>query len=129
MRITDASGEDAGVDRGDDLIAVVIVFVLIRVIEDSASLSSGVLPPEGDFGRRYAERPILAYLHILPGVVYLLGAPFQLSERIRRRRVGFSSEAGPGCDHLRAGHRGLRHRRWLGHALWQVGGGDWCSAS
>ncbi len=76
------------------LIAVILVFFVIRVIEDSASLSSGVLPPESDFGRRYAENPVLAYLHILPGVAYLLGAPFQLSPRVRRRNIAFHRRLG-----------------------------------
>lgn len=76
------------------LIAVILVFFVIRIIEDSASLSSGVLPPESDFGRRYAENPVLAYLHILPGVAYLLGAPFQLSPRVRRRNIAFHRRMG-----------------------------------
>lgn len=65
------------------LIVVVLVFVAIRVITDVPNFREGVLPPEGDFDRRYAENPILAYLHILPGVVYLIGAPFQVSMRFR----------------------------------------------
>lgn len=65
------------------LILVVGVFLVIRVLKDVNNLSEGVVPPVGEFDRRYALNPWLAYLHILPGVVYLLGAPFQLSARFR----------------------------------------------
>lgn len=67
------------------LILVVMVFFVIRVLEDSANLSSGVAPPLDDFARRYFDNPIIAYAHILPGVLYLLGAPFQLSSRFREK--------------------------------------------
>jgi uncharacterized membrane protein len=67
------------------LISVIMVFFVIRVTEDVTNIGSGVLPPEDDFSRRYAENPVLAYLHILPGVVYLLIAPFQVSVRVRSR--------------------------------------------
>lgn len=69
------------------LVVVVLVFAVIRVMTDVSNLTQGVLPPPGDFDRRYADRPVLAYLHILPGVVYLLGAPLQLSARFRNRDV------------------------------------------
>ncbi len=67
------------------LIVVVMVFFVMRVLEDSANLSSGVAPPSDDFARRYFDNPIIAYAHILPGVLYLLGAPFQLSSRFREK--------------------------------------------
>jgi uncharacterized membrane protein YozB (DUF420 family) len=69
------------------LIAVVMVFAVIRVTIDSSNLSSGVVPPEGEFDRRYALQPALAYAHIIPGVVYLLLAPFQISRRFRNRHL------------------------------------------
>jgi len=83
------------------LITVVLVFVVIRVVNDSANLSSGVIPPEGEFDRRYAMQPVLAYAHIVPGVVYLLLAPFQISRRFRN------------------GHLDLH--RWLGRILVPTG--------
>lgn len=76
------------------LATVVMVFAVIRVVTDVSNLTDGSLPPPGDFNRRYAQRPVLAYLHIVPGVVYLLGACLQLSTRfrnddvVRHRRVG-----------------------------------------
>ena len=69
------------------LIVVVLVFVAIRVTTDLPNLGEDVLPPEGAFDRRYAENPVLAYLHILPGIVYLIGAPFQVSTRFRERNL------------------------------------------
>lgn len=69
------------------LVLVVVVFFVVRVTTDVSTLRSGALPPEGDFDRRYAENPVLAYLHIIPGMVYLLGAPLQLSTRIREANI------------------------------------------
>lgn len=69
------------------LILVVLVFVVIRVLSDVSDLSSGRVPPEGEFDRRYVLNPVLAYLHIVPGLVYLAGAPFQLSARLRGRSL------------------------------------------
>jgi uncharacterized membrane protein len=76
------------------LILIVLVFVVIRVTTDVPSIIEGSSPPEDDFGRRYADNPLIAYAHIVPGVIYLLGAPFQLSSRFRNanfarhRRIG-----------------------------------------
>jgi uncharacterized membrane protein len=69
------------------LILVVLVFVGIRLVNDVPNLRDGVFPPEGDFDRRYAENPVLAYLHILPGMVYLFVAPFQVSMKFRERNL------------------------------------------
>lgn len=76
------------------LILIVLVFVVIRVTTDVPSILEGSSPPEDDFGRRYADNPLISYAHIVPGVIYLLGAPFQLSSRFRNadftrhRRLG-----------------------------------------
>lgn len=69
------------------LILVVLVFLIIRVSSDLGDLASGRVPPEGDFDRRYVLNPWIAYLHIVPGMVYLLGAPLQLSAGFRRRHL------------------------------------------
>jgi len=76
------------------LILVVMVFLTIRVGNDLEALSTGTIPPEGEFDRRYALNPALAYAHILPGAVYLLGAPVQLSRRIRTRSLRFHRALG-----------------------------------
>jgi hypothetical protein len=76
------------------LTAVVLVFVAIRLSQDVPALVTGEKPPVDSFERRYADHPFLAYAHILPGVIYLLIAPFQVSRRHRRadlarhRRLG-----------------------------------------
>lgn len=75
------------------LIAVVAVFAAIRLSQDVPAVVSGVMPPAESFERRYAENPGLAYAHILPGIVYLAIAPFQVSRRFRNADLG-------------------RHRRW-----------------
>lgn len=69
------------------LVTIVMVFVVIRVSTDVRNLSSGTIPPPGDFNRGYALHPVVAYLHIVPGVIYLLGATAQLSSRIRSRAI------------------------------------------
>jgi len=76
------------------LITVVMVFAAIRVTIDSSNISSGVVPPDGEFDRRYALQPILAYAHIVPGVVYLLVAPFQISRGFRNRNLDLHRRVG-----------------------------------
>ena len=76
------------------LIAVVLVFAVIRVQIDSQNIATGVLPEDGEFDRRYAQYPILAYAHILPGVVYLVLAPFQISRRFRNRHLDLHRKMG-----------------------------------
>ena len=67
------------------LIAIVLTFYAIRIATDAPFLISGAEPEPEDFESRYVAHPWLAYLHMTPGVLYLLGAPLQLSERIRTR--------------------------------------------
>ena len=56
------------------LISIVLAFALVRVVTDWPHILAGTVPDD-DFARRYVAHPWLAYLHIAPGVVYLLGAP------------------------------------------------------
>ena len=75
------------------LILIVLAFAAGRVLQDVPHLVAGTVPDD-DYARRYVEHPWLAYLHIAPGVLYLLGAPLQLSYRFRsthypvHRRLG-----------------------------------------
>ena len=64
---------------------ITIVFAGIRVAEDWPAIAAGTPPDEDSFEYRYVTHPVLAYLHILPGIVYLVGAPLQLSRRFRER--------------------------------------------
>ena len=65
------------------LIAIVLTFYGIRIATDAPFLLAGTDPEPEDFESRYVAHPWLAYLHMTPGVLYLLGAPLQLSQRIR----------------------------------------------
>lgn len=69
------------------LVVVVFVFVVIRIGNDLSHLSAGTVPEEGSFDRRYVLNPWPAYLHIVPGSIYLLGALLQFSARFRRRHL------------------------------------------
>lgn len=67
------------------LIAIVLTFYGLRIATDAPFLMTGIDPEPEDFEARYVAHPWLAYLHMTPGVLYLLGAPLQLSERFRTR--------------------------------------------
>lgn len=67
------------------LISAVLVFAGIRLVHDLPHLLGGTAPDEQSFGAAYVSYPVLAYLHIVPGVLFLLGAVFQLSSRFRDR--------------------------------------------
>jgi len=67
------------------LIAIVLIFVVIRIVVDVPNFASGSIPDESLFEHRYARYPWLAYAHILPGVVFLLIAPFRLWRSFRNR--------------------------------------------
>lgn len=66
------------------LIAITVTSFALRLVIDVPNLVAGTVP-EDAYDRRFVEHPWLAYLHIVPGVVYLLGAPVQLSRRFRTR--------------------------------------------
>ena len=67
------------------LIAIVLTFYGIRIATDAPFLITGAEPEPEDFESRYVAHPWLAYLHITAGVLYLLGAPLQLAQRIRTK--------------------------------------------
>jgi uncharacterized membrane protein len=75
------------------LVAIVLVFAVIRVRVDWPSILAGTVPDD-DFARRYVEHPVRGYLHIAPGVVYLVGAPLQLARRFRTRHYGVHRRLG-----------------------------------
>lgn len=76
------------------LIAIVLVFATMRALTDVPLLASGGVPDDDSFEARYIAQPWLAYLHIVPGVLYLLGAPLQLSRRFRERHFTFHRRFG-----------------------------------
>lgn len=67
------------------LILITLVSAGYRVSVDWPNVAAGTVPPDDSYDRSYALHPILAYTHILAGVVYLVGAPFQLSRSFRER--------------------------------------------
>ncbi len=75
------------------LILIVLVFFGLRLGVDGPNLAAGTVP-EDPYDRRYVEHPWQAYLHIVPGVIYLLGAPLQLSHRFRSRHYGVHRRLG-----------------------------------
>ena len=72
---------------------IVIFSVVKRFVIDMPNLAAGTLP-EDEFDHRYVEQPWLAYLHLTPGVLYLLGAPLQLAYRFRSRHYTFHRRLG-----------------------------------
>lgn len=67
-------------------LAIVVVFIAVRLMTDIPNVRDGTVPDQ-PFARNYAAHPLPAYLHIAPGLVYLVGATFQLSARFRRRHL------------------------------------------
>jgi uncharacterized membrane protein len=75
------------------LLLIVIWSVVKRFVIDMPHLAAGTLP-EDEFDHRYVQQPWLAYLHLTPGVLYLLGAMLQLSYRFRSRHYTFHRRLG-----------------------------------
>jgi uncharacterized membrane protein len=66
------------------LLLVVLASVLRRLVSDGPHLAAGTSPAD-TFDQRYVAHPWLAYLHILPGALYLFLAPLQLAYWFRHR--------------------------------------------
>ena len=69
------------------LLLIMAVFIGLRLATDVPNVLSGAVPDESEFESRYAAYPWLAYIHILPGAVYLSLAPFQLWRGFRNRNL------------------------------------------
>lgn len=69
------------------LIVITLVFAGLRVTTDLPLIVSGRQPDPDDFEARYVSASGLAYLHIIPGVIYLVGAPLQLHRGFRERHL------------------------------------------
>ena len=77
------------------LLAVVLVFAALRVSTDLPLIMAGQPAPPGSFESRYVEHPVNAYLHIVPGVFYLLGALLQHARGFRERHRRLHRRMGP----------------------------------
>lgn len=75
-------------------LAIVVVFAVLRIVTDVDNIGAGASQVEDEFDRRYAEHPILAYAHILPGLAYLTLAPFQIARTVRRGRLDLHRRLG-----------------------------------
>ncbi len=75
------------------LITIVLVFFVLRVSGDVPHISAGTVPDD-DLSEPYVAHPWLAYGHIVPGVVYLVLAPLQLSRRFRTRHYALHRRLG-----------------------------------
>jgi uncharacterized membrane protein len=69
------------------LVGIVVVFFAIRVVVDTPNVVNGTVPDPDAFEQRYALHPAPAYVHIVPGVAYLVLAPLQLWRRFRTRHL------------------------------------------
>lgn len=67
-------------------LAIVVAFVAGRLMVDVPNLRAGTVPDQ-PFAQNYVAHPVPAYVHIVPGLIYLLGAVFQVSARFRRRHL------------------------------------------
>ena len=76
------------------LVSIVVVFAGVRLATDLPNLRGDVAVPPDEFDFRYAEVPWLAYAHIVPGLIYLLGAPLQMSLRFRSRHLTWHRRIG-----------------------------------
>jgi uncharacterized membrane protein len=75
------------------LVGIVLAFAAIRVVSDWPSILAGT-SPDDEFAERYVDHPWRGYLHIAPGVIYLLGAPLQLSRRFRTKHYDVHQRLG-----------------------------------
>jgi uncharacterized membrane protein len=66
------------------LVVIVLASFVKRLVIDMPNIAAGTLPADA-FDHRYVTHPWLAYLHITPGVLYLLLAILQLTYRFRSR--------------------------------------------
>lgn len=69
------------------LISTVLVFAGIRLSLDVPNVINDATPSPDSFELRYAENPFLFYAHILPGIAFMVIAPFQVSKRFRSKRI------------------------------------------
>jgi len=64
---------------------IVIATGVIRLSAMSEALSTGVIPENTKDMKNYVEYPVISLLHILPGIVFILLGPLQLTSAIRQK--------------------------------------------
>lgn len=60
------------------LILIVLAFAVGRLVVDVSNLAAGTMPND-EYDARFVRHPWLTYLHIVPGVLYMVGATLQLA--------------------------------------------------
>jgi hypothetical protein len=75
------------------LLVIMLVSITRRLLIDVPHVAAGTLP-EDAYDVRFVQHHWIAYLHIGPGALYLLGAPLQLSYRFRSRHYTFHRRLG-----------------------------------
>jgi len=75
------------------LILIVLGFAAARLLVDVPSLIAGTLPDD-EYDARFVRHPWLTYLHIVPGVIYMVGATLQLAFWFRHRHYTFHRRMG-----------------------------------
>jgi Predicted membrane protein (DUF2306) len=66
------------------LILIMLAFTVKRLVIDLPNLAAGTLP-DNAYDTRFVRHPWLTYLHIAPGVLYMVGATLQLAYWFRSR--------------------------------------------
>jgi uncharacterized membrane protein len=66
------------------LILIMLGFTVKRLVIDLPNLAAGTLP-DNAYDTRFVRHPWLTYLHIAPGVLYMVGATLQLAYWFRSR--------------------------------------------
>ena len=75
------------------LILIVLGFVAVRLSVDVPSIAAGTVPDDA-YDARFVRHPWLTYLHIGPGVLYMVGATLQLAYWFRRRHYAVHRRLG-----------------------------------
>jgi len=83
------------------VIAVLVGVGILAVLGTLSGALAGSIPhlkagtvPEDPYARNYVLHPWAAALHIVPGLIYILGAPLQLSATFRRRHLALHRRLG-----------------------------------
>jgi uncharacterized membrane protein len=75
------------------LILIVLGFAAVRLSVDVPSLTAGTVPDD-PYDARFVRHPWLTYLHIGPGVLYMVGATLQLAYWFRRHHYSVHRRLG-----------------------------------
>lgn len=69
------------------LILIILTFAIIRLRDVNLAVSSETMPPKDTIEYGYARRPLLTYLHILPGILFVLFGAMQFIKSFRNRFI------------------------------------------